>query len=194
LRRREAILRAAERLFSTKAFDGARIREIASAAQIGDTLLYRYFPNKAALAAEVAQRATSALETFVAAANVRFKKGAFGADRLNDFGLAYGHFLEETYYLRCCWHAMPERFAAEDAKIAEAFEALRGLVDSMFARLVSGNREEIRARTLAYLHALEAFVTARARLRGPSDPPLERYVTATTGLLILRPNVGRSTT
>ena|GEM_PF-3509350 len=179
LQRRETILEAAERLFGSRAFLGAKMREIATAAGIGETLLYRYFPSKAALADALARRATTAVQVFVADALQRFGTGPFTIERLNDFGRRYSLFLHETYHLRCCWHAMPERFASQDAEIADASEALQRLADSMFARLAI-NHDETRSRTLAYLHAIEGYATRRTRLPISSDPSLERYVSDTT--------------
>jgi len=156
--------------------------DIAATAGISEKLLYRYFQNKAALADAVAKRATAGYQTFVADAKQRFGKGRFTVEDLTDFGMSYSRFLEETYYLRCCWHSMPERFADEEQKIAYTCEALRRLLDSMFERLAIGRSDQTRARTLAYLHALEAYVTTRVRLPAVYDPPFERYVADTTSV------------
>jgi AcrR family transcriptional regulator len=180
LQRREEILDVAERQFARGAFDGAKMRGIAAAAHIGDTLLYRYFPSKAAIADALARRATVAFQAFVAQASQRYGKGPFTIERLADFGRAYLRYLEENYNLRCCFHAMPERFAAVDDAIAGSSETLQRLVDSMFARLPAGPRDEGRARALAYRYALEAYVARRVRLPAASGPSLDRYLAATT--------------
>lgn len=181
LERRKAILNAAERLFATSAFHGARMCEIAAAAGIGDTLLYRYFPSKVALVQALAERAIEAYRTFVANVERSFGDGPFTPARLNEFGLEYALFVSETYHLRSCRHAMPAQFRATEADISGARERTQRLVESMFAGL--GHRwDDARAKSAAYLYALEGYATEMARLRLEGDPPLERYVAATSDL------------
>ncbi|MCF3947310.1 TetR/AcrR family transcriptional regulator [Acidiphilium iwatense] len=55
-RRVESILEAAELVFSEKGYDGATLTEVASRAGANIASLYRFFPNKAALAESVIQR------------------------------------------------------------------------------------------------------------------------------------------
>ncbi len=56
--RREAILDAAERVFSSRGMDGASLEEVAQAAELGKATLYYYFPGgKKALQRAVLERA-----------------------------------------------------------------------------------------------------------------------------------------
>src|SRR5437660_3230466 len=47
--RRAAIIRAVRRVFADKGFDGTTTRELADAAGVSEGLLFKHFPNKAAL-------------------------------------------------------------------------------------------------------------------------------------------------
>jgi AcrR family transcriptional regulator len=47
--RRAAIIKAVRRLFAEKGFDGTTTRELADAAKVSEGLLFKHFPNKAAL-------------------------------------------------------------------------------------------------------------------------------------------------
>jgi AcrR family transcriptional regulator len=58
--RREAIIKAVRRVFANKGFDGTTTRELADAAGVSEALLYKHFPNKEALFAEMQQSCYSA--------------------------------------------------------------------------------------------------------------------------------------
>jgi AcrR family transcriptional regulator len=47
--RRAAIIKAVRRVFAEKGFDGTTTRELAEAAKVSEGLLFKHFPNKAAL-------------------------------------------------------------------------------------------------------------------------------------------------
>src|SRR3984957_6020711 len=47
--RRAAIIKAVRRVFAEKGFDGTTTRELADAAGVSEALLFKHFPNKAAL-------------------------------------------------------------------------------------------------------------------------------------------------
>src|SRR5712691_8919385 len=47
--RRAAIIKAVQKVFAEKGFDGTTTRELAEAAGVSEALLYKHFPNKEAL-------------------------------------------------------------------------------------------------------------------------------------------------
>jgi AcrR family transcriptional regulator len=47
--RRAAIIKAVQRVFAEKGFDGTTTRELAEAAEVSEALLFKHFPNKEAL-------------------------------------------------------------------------------------------------------------------------------------------------
>jgi AcrR family transcriptional regulator len=61
--RQAAILAAAVPLFASKGFDGVTTRELASAADVSEALLYKHFPSKEALYAAIPRHLEAALET-----------------------------------------------------------------------------------------------------------------------------------
>jgi AcrR family transcriptional regulator len=68
LKRRQAIVAAAARLFAREPFERVQMDEIAEAAQVGKPTLYRYFPSKQDLYLAVCEDAFEELETRLVAA------------------------------------------------------------------------------------------------------------------------------
>jgi AcrR family transcriptional regulator len=60
--RRADVLAAARRLFAAQGFHATSTRELASAADINDALLYRYFPNKEAILTALVDEAIAAFQ------------------------------------------------------------------------------------------------------------------------------------
>ena len=88
---RQAILNAAEEVFATHGFDGARIDAIAASAGYNKSLIFQYFGNKLALYAEVIRRAddqTRGPQTQVLAAMLG-DETTFTADRLKPLFKTY---------------------------------------------------------------------------------------------------------
>ncbi|MGW5384838.1 TetR/AcrR family transcriptional regulator [Nocardia sp. NPDC003963] len=59
--RRELLLDAGERLFAERAYDDVLMEDVAATAGVSRALLYRHFPNKRELFAEIYRRATAQL-------------------------------------------------------------------------------------------------------------------------------------
>ncbi|MEU4317043.1 helix-turn-helix domain-containing protein [Nocardia sp. NPDC024068] len=59
--RRELLLDAGERLFAERAYDEVLMEDVAAGAGVSRALLYRHFPNKRELFAEIYRRATAQL-------------------------------------------------------------------------------------------------------------------------------------
>ena len=62
-RRREQILAAARRLFAERGFHGTTTRDLATAADVNDALLYRYFANKQEILAALVDEAVAVFES-----------------------------------------------------------------------------------------------------------------------------------
>jgi AcrR family transcriptional regulator len=60
--RRRQILAAARTLFAERGYDASTTRDLAAAADINDALLYRYFPDKQAILAALADEAIAVFE------------------------------------------------------------------------------------------------------------------------------------
>jgi AcrR family transcriptional regulator len=68
--RKESLLRAAERVFGEKGFDGASIRDIADAGGVKIGSIYNFFSDKHALHSAVLERAYARLQEYVEAAEL----------------------------------------------------------------------------------------------------------------------------
>jgi AcrR family transcriptional regulator len=182
--RREAILDSAERLFAFGAFSGVRMHDIAAAANIRDTLLYRYFPKKDRIADALVERAGRLTRTFVENARQRFGRGHVTHATLAELGLIYCRSLHDAYNLYHAWFAMPERFEPCEAEISKDGKLLLALVTSMFQRASGTRLERQRAPrlALAYLDTLCANVMRDRRVGRVDDETLARHVADTTAL------------
>ncbi|MDQ6807359.1 MAG: TetR/AcrR family transcriptional regulator [Actinomycetota bacterium] len=124
--RREAVLRAAQRVFGARGLHGTPTTEIATAAGISHAYLFRLFPTKSDLVL-AAVRATNnrIVEQFEDAAR---RAQAEGREPLAAMGEAYGELLEDREMLLMQLHS----FAASP-DMPEVREAAR----DCFARLVA---------------------------------------------------------
>lgn len=77
--RRQAILRSAARLFRERPYDDVRVEEIAAEADVAKGTVYRYFPDKDALVAELAAGVLSDLRADGSAAAGAVRSGTLPA-------------------------------------------------------------------------------------------------------------------
>ncbi len=112
--RREAILRAAERVFAARGLHGTPTLEIAKAAGISQAYLFRLFPTKAELFTALVQRCNDRIhDTFVRAAQ---DARVAGRDVLPAMGQAYGGLLADRNLLLNQLHSFA---ACDDPAIRE---------------------------------------------------------------------------
>jgi AcrR family transcriptional regulator len=90
--RREAIVDAAEQVFTTTGFEAATMEDVAKVARVSRALVYLYFKNKSELHFAICARALRLLrERFIAAA----EQHARGYDQVVALGAAYIAFADE---------------------------------------------------------------------------------------------------
>lgn len=95
-RRRESILRAAEKIFFTQGYEHSSMEDIAQAAELSRALLYVYFRDKPAILAAIALRAGQSLRHRLEFALTRADSGL---GKIRALGLEYYRFsVEETAY------------------------------------------------------------------------------------------------
>ena len=90
--RRNAILQAAEDVFSVKPFDAATMDEIAQKAEFTKKTIYNYFINKVDLLLALMAREMSLLVDLFSEA---YSKGKNGLERSRNIGAAYYRFFKE---------------------------------------------------------------------------------------------------
>lgn len=123
--RREAVLKAAQRVFGARGLHGTPTTEIAQAAGISHAYLFRLFPTKTDLAVAAVRASNERIvETFAAAAR---EAHADGVDPMEAMGHAYAGLLNDRELLLMQLHS----FAASPG-MPEVGEAAREFV----ARLV----------------------------------------------------------
>lgn len=86
--RRESIIDAAEKLFSTKGYDNVSMNDIAQQVELNRATIYLYFENKEALCFAVILRGVRLLNEMVRS---RVKTSAY-TQKINAFGTTYYHF------------------------------------------------------------------------------------------------------
>jgi AcrR family transcriptional regulator len=100
--RRACIVRAALDLFARDGYQGCTMREVAAACAMGETLLYRYYPRKAALLDAVAEYAAERLATVREAMSATGARATALRDMLLACGIAYGFHVESF----SAWYAL----------------------------------------------------------------------------------------
>lgn len=110
------ILAAACRLFATKGFDGASIRDIADAAGISNAALYHFFADKNELFARIFIAVTEQLCSFVEA---RINPNDRATQRLRAFMRGYAQFFED-HTDECVAASLSFRALADSPKRDEA--------------------------------------------------------------------------
>lgn len=110
--RREAIVDAAERVFTESGFDAAKMEDVARHARVSRALVYLYFKNKAELHLAICARALTVLrERFVDALDER----ASGYEQVLTLGRSYFAFAEE---LPCYFQALTRLEAHPPEQVA----------------------------------------------------------------------------
>lgn len=110
--RREAIIDAAERVFTASGFDAAKMEDVARHARVSRALVYLYFKNKAELHLAICARALTVLrERFLEAIDPQ----ASGYEQVLTLGRAYFTFAEE---LPCYFQALTRLEAHPPEQVA----------------------------------------------------------------------------
>lgn len=120
--RREAIVDAAERVFTSTGFEAATMEEVARVARVSRALVYLYFKNKSELHFAVCARALKLLrERFLAAA----ARHARGYDQVVALGQAYMEFAAEFP----CYFLALSRFEAHAPENVEEGSTEQAVLD-----------------------------------------------------------------
>jgi AcrR family transcriptional regulator len=189
------ILAAACRLFATKGFDGASIRDIADAAGISNAALYHFFADKNELFARIFIAVTEQLCSFVEA---RIDPNDEATTRLRAFMHGYAKFFED-HTDECVAASLSFRALADSPKRNEAIywrDRYEGLLRSIIADGMDSG--EFRAADAALAgRAVLSCLNWLHRWYNPDGPmrPIEivdDYANLLLGGLLVRAETGKA--
>ncbi len=134
--RYDAILDAAERVFSEKGYDRSSMDDIARRASLSRALLYVYFKDKAAIQRGIMLRAGNSLVSrFQEARNTRYS----GLEQVRAMGEAYYRFyLDQPDYFSALTKASTAMAEADECQAREMLCSKAALMDLMVGAIQQG--------------------------------------------------------
>ncbi len=152
--RQDAIITAAERVFSSKPFAEVSIRHIAKEAGISHASIYRYFPDQQTLFVEAFLRGSENIIQFLGALVNENKKVSI--EKVTDKFLNY--LIENDQYFRMMTHFMLDGSLSGDL-IERLNSAERLLLDHMDRIFIKMNSKgDIRMQSHAYFAAMNGIL------------------------------------
>jgi Transcriptional regulator len=152
--RRDLIIAAAERVFSTKSFNAVTIRDIAKEAGISHALIYRYFPDQQSLFVEACIRRGAKIVEFIS--KLIDDNNNIKIEKVTDLFINF--LVENDQYFRMMTH-----FMLDGSLSREMIERLNGgervlldQFDRIFAKMSSG--KNVRMLSHAYFAAMNGIV------------------------------------
>ncbi|MFO7839648.1 MAG: TetR/AcrR family transcriptional regulator [Desulfosalsimonadaceae bacterium] len=143
--RREAIVDAAERVFSVKAFNETNIRDIAAEAGISHATIYRYFPDRQALFLEAFLRGVERILPSIDAV-IAQKQGRQALEAIAETLIRF--LSENDHYFRMMTHFMLDG-DLEPGLLEKLNSAERMLLDKIEAVFAAGGEKQ-NSRALAH--------------------------------------------
>lgn len=152
--RRDAIISAAERVFSKKPFIEVTVRDIAKEAGISHALIYRYFPDQQTLFVEAFLIGSEKIILFIS--ELVNGKGQISIEKVTEKFINY--LIENDHYFRMMTHFMLDGSLNEDLieRLNASERLLLGQFDIMFTKTGSG--ENIRMLSHAYFAAMNGVL------------------------------------
>ena len=134
--RRELILSAASRAFTSRPYEEVSLAEIAEEAQASEALVHKYFANKAGTYAQVLQRAADELAERTRRAADALPAGSSARDRVRASILTYLDFIAER---SPGWMAYQILAGHEPGEAAQVRQAARESAVEALADVVGGS-------------------------------------------------------
>ena len=172
--RRDLIIAAAERVFSTKSFNAVTIRDIAKEAGISHALIYRYFPDQQSLFVEACIRRGAKIVEFISKLiddnnNIKIEKVT---------ELFINFLVENDQYFRMMTHFMLDgslsKEMIESLNIGE--RVLLDQFDRIFVKVSSG--KNVRMLSHAYFAAMNGIVITFRNYPGRSRKEVMNHMQA----------------
>lgn len=129
-RKREAVLRAAVRMFNAQGFHATSLDDVAASLGISKPTIYHYLGNKDQVLFECVTRG---LEQLREASDVAHASPGCGLDRLKSFLLRYAQIIMDDFG-RCVIRTSDEALTSESAA---KFRALKGEIDQAMRNLIT---------------------------------------------------------
>jgi AcrR family transcriptional regulator len=172
--RRDHIIGAAERVFSTKSFSAVTIRDIAKEAGISHALIYRYFPDQQSLFVEACMRRGAKIVEFIGKLidddnNIKIEK-------------VTEHFIkflvDNDQYFRMMTHFMLDGALSLGMieRLNEGERVLLDQFDRIFAKMSSG--KNVRMLSHAYFAAMNGIVITFRNYPGRSKDEVLNHMQA----------------
>ena len=172
--RRDLIIAAAERVFSTKSFNAVTIRDIAKEAGISHALIYRYFPDQQSLFVEACIRRGAKIVEFISKLiddnnNIKIEKVT---------ELFINFLVENDQYFRMMTHFMLDGSLSKEMieRLNIGERVLLDQFDRIFVKVSSG--KNVRMLSHAYFAAMNGIVITFRNYPGRSRKEVMNHMQA----------------
>jgi AcrR family transcriptional regulator len=172
--RRDLIIAAAERVFSTKSFNAVTIRDIAKEAGISHALIYRYFPDQQSLFVEACIRRGAKIVEFIS--KLIDDNNNIKIEKVTDLFINF--LVENDQYFRMMTHFMLDGSLSKEMieclNIGE--RVLLDQFDRIFVKVSSG--KNVRMLSHAYFAAMNGIVITFRNYPGRSRKEVMNHMQA----------------
>jgi AcrR family transcriptional regulator len=172
--RRDLIIAAAERVFSTKSFNAVTIRDIAKEAGISHALIYRYFPDQQSLFVEACIRRGAKIVEFIS--KLIDDNNNIKIEKVTELFIIF--LVENDQYFRMMTHFMLDgslsKEMIESLNIGE--RVLLDQFDRIFVKVSSG--KNVRMLSHAYFAAMNGIVITFRNYPGRSRKEVMNHMQA----------------
>jgi AcrR family transcriptional regulator len=170
--RRRLIVDAALRVFATRPFDRASMREIAAEAGIAASSIYTYFPDQQALFIEAMTRESAPLIERLE----KIVSRSCGPAALEKVTIAFVEFfMEHDSYFRMMTHFMMQGDLGEESA-RRVGEIMRSVFDNLDRLLPGKDAKSTRLNSHSYFAALNGILITFRRYPGRSRKELVRHM------------------
>jgi Transcriptional regulator len=172
--RRDLIIAAAERVFSTKSFNAVTIRDIAKEAGISHALIYRYFPDQQSLFVEACIRRGAKIVEFIS--KLIDDNNNIKIEKVTDLFINF--LVENDQYFRMMTHFMLDGSLSKEMieRLNIGERVLLDQFDRIFVKVSSG--KNVRMLSHAYFAAMNGIVITFRNYPGRSRKEVMNHMQA----------------
>jgi AcrR family transcriptional regulator len=172
--RRDLIIAAAERVFSTKSFNAVTIRDIAKEAGISHALIYRYFPDQQSLFVEACIRRGAKIVEFIS--KLIDDNNNIKIEKVTELFIIF--LVENDQYFRMMTHFMLDGSLSKEMieRLNIGERVLLDQFDRIFVKVSS--RKNVRMLSHAYFAAMNGIVITFRNYPGRSRKEVMNHMQA----------------